>query len=1282
MITFKNPNQFRYIMKLPLKLTGLLFIILGLSSCTSDSSKFDWPMWRYDPGRRAFADISLPDDPELIWTRQMEEPKRCWPFQYENYFTSGNPDQIGKLSFDISYEPVMGEGKLFVPSMVSDRLTAYSADNGKELWRYYVNGPVRFAPVYDSGRVYFVSDDGYLYCLDASTGELLWNYKGSYSNRMVLGNERIISMWPARGGPVIKDKIIYFASGVIPFEGIFIHAVDAVNGDKIWTNSTSGSQWDLHQHGGALSYGGVSPQGYLTISEDKLIVPGGRTPPAVFNRKNGDLLYFNQSHGEVGKGAGGYRAFATENWFFNHGMLYAMEDGAQYGHVPGDVITDEAFIGIDTSNLVAHNSDIKKTEVEIKDRLERGAIKKVYEIQETWNVEMNDVERLFFKTDSLYVMSRNKGKTASLVTANKEGMPGEVIWDYDIDGEIWSMLAGDGKLYVVTRKGKIYCFGEKGFLTSTKHHTYEPENYEPNAKSAELATSILKKAGANGGYGMFYRTGEIDLIKSLVDSSSMHFLVVEPDEAKVEMLRRRFDDSGLYGRRVAVIQEGENISPFLPYIYDLIILNGNEHAAEQITKTFNSLRPYGGTACFTRADAGFPDKINKLPLENGEVAMENNYAFLTRKGSLPGSGQWTHQYGSASNRTYSDDDLVKPPLGTLWFGGPSNLNALPRHHNGPVPQVAGGKLFILGKETISARCVYTGRELWVREIPGIGHPFTDLELEEKFRTGHEVYMSNHPGANFIGSPYVSLEDAVYIIDDDRLLSLDPATGDILTEFRLPQIQDIEVNEFGHILVSGDYLITTIDPQMFDDGQPGKEDNWNATSSSMLLVINRHSGEVLWRKRADHGFRHNAIVAGEDCLFLVDGLSEGVVEILQRRGIEDASNSKLLALDLKTGKELWTRNDDVFGTWLGYYEDKNILLQGGRVGQRGAPEDEPGDRLTAHSGSTGEIIWRSNRRYTGPVGLHPDMIIPGGPGEKAYNPNTGEAVLRDHPITGEKYKWDWHKYYGCGTMNSSKYLIAFRSGSAGYNDLLNFGGTGNISGWKAGCTNNLVPADGLLNGPDYTRTCTCSYPLQCSFGLVHMPDAGVEMWTLNRLEVDNNKAIRKLGINFGAQGNRREDGVLWLEYPKVYPKGPDIPVKIESNTLEWFENHATWIKNSDKKYNWVASYGAKGITSISAELIPDSSLEEQSYTVALYFTEPENISPGKRVFDVSIQGNKVLENFDIVQQAGGYRRTVRKEFTDIKVKDTLCIEFSNTTNSSVISGVEMVMNETITASAND
>jgi hypothetical protein len=56
--------------------------------------------------------------------------------------------------------------------------------------------------------------------------------------------------------------------------------------------------------------------------------------------------------------------------------------------------------------------------------------------------------------------------------------------------------------------------------------------------------------------------------------------------------------------------------------------------------------------------------------------------------------------------------------------------------------VVAGKGVLVGVETLSVRDIYTGRELWIREFPGIGHPFTNLELEERYRAGRSVYMTN------------------------------------------------------------------------------------------------------------------------------------------------------------------------------------------------------------------------------------------------------------------------------------------------------------------------------------------------------------------------------------------------------------------------------------------------------------------------------------------------------------------------------------------------------------
>ena len=85
---------------------------------------------------------------------------------------------------------------------------------------------MRFAPAIAKGRVCVGSDDGWLYCLDATDGHVLWKKRGRPDPRQVLGNGQMISRWPVRGGPAIRDDVVYFAAGIWPSDGIYIPALD------------------------------------------------------------------------------------------------------------------------------------------------------------------------------------------------------------------------------------------------------------------------------------------------------------------------------------------------------------------------------------------------------------------------------------------------------------------------------------------------------------------------------------------------------------------------------------------------------------------------------------------------------------------------------------------------------------------------------------------------------------------------------------------------------------------------------------------------------------------------------------------------------------------------------------------------------------------------------------------------------------------------------------------------------------------------------------------------
>jgi len=112
----------------------------------------DWPMWRYDVGHTGSSPEQLSENLRLQWVLELPTPVPCWPY----------PSQY-KVQFDHTYEPIVMDGLLFVPSMIRDCMTAYDAETGEERWRFYTDGPVRFAPVGSKGKIYFVSDDGCLY---------------------------------------------------------------------------------------------------------------------------------------------------------------------------------------------------------------------------------------------------------------------------------------------------------------------------------------------------------------------------------------------------------------------------------------------------------------------------------------------------------------------------------------------------------------------------------------------------------------------------------------------------------------------------------------------------------------------------------------------------------------------------------------------------------------------------------------------------------------------------------------------------------------------------------------------------------------------------------------------------------------------------------------------------------------------------------------------------------------------------------------------------------------
>ncbi len=237
---------------------------------------YDWPMWRYDYHRSASTPEKLSDNLYLQWEIQFSPRIPVWD----------DPLNQNLMQYDRVFEPVVSGNKIFIGFNDQDKVAALDLNTGKEIWHFYAEGPVRLPLAVYEGNIYFTGDDGYIYCLSAETGKEIWKKMLAPAPNRLLGNKRLISMWPARGGVVIKDGIVYTAASIWPMMGTFIYAIDAKSGKTIWKNEGTSDNYILQPHN-FYAFAGIAPQGSFAISGNKLLIAGGRTVPGAFDLKTG-----------------------------------------------------------------------------------------------------------------------------------------------------------------------------------------------------------------------------------------------------------------------------------------------------------------------------------------------------------------------------------------------------------------------------------------------------------------------------------------------------------------------------------------------------------------------------------------------------------------------------------------------------------------------------------------------------------------------------------------------------------------------------------------------------------------------------------------------------------------------------------------------------------------------------------------------------------------------------------------------------------------------------------
>lgn len=1272
-------------------------LVLGLSLAMLATPAWleaaDWPVYRGDLRHSSATSEQLPKLPIVLWQYTAPEPPRkAWSGEDGKLYEG--KEIIQRVKFDDALHVTVAGGRMYFGSSVDHHVHCRDVATGAELWRFPTGGPVRLAPTIAEGRVYFGSDDGVVYALDATSGALVWKLRAGPADEWMIARGEMISRWPIRTSVLVEDGVAFFGAGIFPHEEVYFTAVNSDDGKVLWRRDNIS-----HTDAGRDD---LSPQGYLLSSGNLVVCPSGRSLPAVFNKRTGELVQ-KRVRGLKGTVIGGTEAFLSEGQLYTFGahevVAVDQETGDTiYGIFPGKqmaVVGNSAFVtngqkvmrldrskyaessrkrytiqsSIDalTSKLRTAGDQaaaVNKLIAEAKERLSAHVDAGV-----TWSTPAQGDSALIATKDQVVIGGR--GHVTAFDTTT-----GEEVWTLPVDGEARGLAVAAERLFVSTTTGKIYVLGDAA-KKSAPATDVAAESYpqDPLAARYEAAAQqILERTGVKHGFCLVLGGEQGRLAYELAKRSALHVFCVEPDAEKSAAARKALMASGYYGHRVVVHQLPLGELPFANYFANLVVsdtqvLTGRvpNVPASQIAR---HVKPVGGVVCLGGQlgdTAGLATWLQNAGFGDGaEPKSAGAWVTLTR-GALPGAGSWTHQYGNPGNTAASEDRLIKGGLGVLWYGDPGPSMMVDRHQGAMGPLAVAGRMIVQGDEKIVAYDAYNGIYLWEYNNP------------EAIRTG--VFNNVNP------SNLAASDDSVFMFSGDKCREIDLVTGQAKRTHALPEGIDATY-QWGYVAHYDGFLYGTATVREEIKAKNRRRGKATEDSTDMVFAIDLATGKHAWHYRGK-SISHHTLAIGGDGVFFVDSsiTSEQRTALLRQdkselkslspeeakkaeERLKKADVRMVIALDHKTGKKQWAEPVDVTdcseigiggGKLTMIYANGALVLGGananGHYWQQFVAGEFSQRRLVTLSATSGSLLWHKDANYR-----HRPIVI----GDRliaepwSFDLFTGKQYTRESAITGKEEPWSIMRTgHHCGMLTGCDNMLFFRSGATGFYDLKADTGTQHFAGHRLGCWINAIPAGGLVMIPEAGAGCICLFSIEST--IVMEPREPRRPWAIAS-SVSSLTPVKHLAINLGAPGDRRDDeGLLWYAYPRPKPyKRTSLEVDLAPE-IKFFDGGEYAATNEASaqvvggKTSWLFSSAAQGIQSAKV-LVRGEGDGPAAYRVRLYFADLDNASAGQRVFDVKLQGDTVLKKFDVVAASGGKARALIREFDNVLIERYLTVQF--------------------------
>jgi outer membrane protein assembly factor BamB len=223
----------------------------------------DWPTFLRDNRRSGTVPEGIKTPTGLVWSRKFRKPPApAWPEEAKaDYYHKKLDGWKERVDYDFVFHTIGVGERVWLGSSSEDKVVCLDATTGLIRWQFHTEGPVRCSPTFHEGRLYFGADDGYVYCLEAESGKLLWRTRIADSALRVPGNQRMISLWPVRTDVLIDGGKGHVCAGVFPSQGVYQATLDLKDGTILNKQTLK-----------------VTAQGYLERKFGKLMVGTGRNP--------------------------------------------------------------------------------------------------------------------------------------------------------------------------------------------------------------------------------------------------------------------------------------------------------------------------------------------------------------------------------------------------------------------------------------------------------------------------------------------------------------------------------------------------------------------------------------------------------------------------------------------------------------------------------------------------------------------------------------------------------------------------------------------------------------------------------------------------------------------------------------------------------------------------------------------------------------------------------------------------------------------------------------------